>query len=64
MLEAVGTDRHGEPRSDVIVVSDHVNLNGFLASKGFDLTRVRGITSGPAAQIYRPLICLARDRKS
>src|SRR5262249_19805225 len=60
IIEAVGTERNGKPRSDVIVVSDHgfapfhtaVNMAGFLASKGFDSTKVRAITSGPAAHIY------------
>src|SRR5262249_28344529 len=59
-LGGVGRARHGKPRSDVIVVSDHgfapfhtaVNMAGFLASKGFDPSKVRAITSGPAANIY------------
>jgi hypothetical protein len=60
IIEAVGTDRHGEPKSNVFVVSDHgmapfhtaVNLGAFLASRGFDPTKVRAVTSGPAANIY------------
>jgi predicted AlkP superfamily pyrophosphatase or phosphodiesterase len=60
IVDAVGTDRHGEPASDVIVVSDHgfapfhtaVNMAAFLAARGFDPTKVRAITSGPAANIY------------
>lgn len=60
IIEAVGTDRHGEPRSNVFVVSDHgfapfhtaVNMNAFLASKGFLSTQVRAVTSGPAVNIY------------
>ena len=60
IIDAVGTDRHGEPKSNVFVVSDHgmapfhtaVNLSAFLASKGFDPTKVRAVTSGPAANIY------------
>src|SRR5262249_33649189 len=60
IIEAVGTSGHGQPASDVIVVSDHgfaafhtaVNMAGFLAAKGFDPAKVRAITSGPAANIY------------
>ncbi|HZF20673.1 MAG TPA: alkaline phosphatase family protein [Burkholderiales bacterium] len=60
VIEAVGTDRHGVPHSNVIVASDHgfapfhtaVNMGAFLASKGFDPAKVRAITSGPAAHIY------------
>src|SRR5262249_36011823 len=60
ILEAIGLDPRGRPRSDVLVVSDHgfaafhtaVNMNAFLLSKGFDLTKVRAVTSGPAANIY------------
>src|SRR5262245_3148772 len=59
IIEAVGTDRHGVPESNVIVVSDHgfapfhtaVNMGAFLVSKGFDPAKVRAITSGPAANI-------------
>ncbi|MHC5829153.1 MAG: alkaline phosphatase family protein, partial [Nostoc sp.] len=60
IMNAVGTNRQGKPNSNIIVVSDHgfsvfhteVNLNNYLASKGFDLTRVRAVTSGPAVNIY------------
>ena len=60
IIDAVGTTRSGVPRRNVIVVSDHgfapfhtaVNLNAFLASKGFDTTKVRAITSGPAVNVY------------
>ncbi len=60
IIDAVGTDRRGRLRSNVIVVSDHgfapfhtaVNLNNFLASRGFDNTKVRAITSGSAVNIY------------
>jgi predicted AlkP superfamily pyrophosphatase or phosphodiesterase len=60
VIDAVGTNRHGTPTSDVIVVSDHgfapfhtaVNMSAFLASKGFDPAKVRAITSGPTANIY------------
>jgi predicted AlkP superfamily pyrophosphatase or phosphodiesterase len=60
IIEAVGTTSNGTPKRNVIVVSDHgfapfhtaVNLNAYLASKGIDSTKVRAITSGPAANIY------------
>src|SRR5262245_25853823 len=60
IIDAVGTDRHGAPHSNVFVVSDHgfapfhtaVNMTSFLASRGFDPAKVRAITSGPAANIY------------
>jgi len=60
IIDAVGTDRQGRPRSNIMVVSDHgmapfhtaVNITAFLQSKGFDLTKVRAATSGPAANIY------------
>src|SRR5262249_48334241 len=59
-IQTVRPDRHGAPNGNVIVVSDHgfapfhtaVNMGAFLASKGFDPTKVRAITSGPAAHIY------------
>jgi predicted AlkP superfamily phosphohydrolase/phosphomutase len=60
IINAVGTDSNGKPLSNIIVVSDHgfttfytsVNLNAYLSSKGFDLNKVRAVTSGPAADIY------------
>lgn len=60
LINAVGTDRRGRPLSNIILVSDHgmapfhtaVNLNEFLRSKGFDSSKVRAVTSGPAANIY------------
>ncbi len=60
IIDAVGTTRNGVPQRNVIVVSDHgfapfhtaVNLNAFLTSKGFDSTKVRAITSGPAVNVY------------
>ncbi|WP_446878421.1 alkaline phosphatase family protein [Phormidesmis sp. 146-33] len=59
VIRAVGT-RGGIPRRNIIVVSDHgfspfhtsVNLTPYLTSKGFDPTKVRAITSGPATNIY------------
>ncbi len=60
LINVVGTDKKGKPKSNIIVVSDHgfstfhtaVNLNNFLRSQGFDSTKVRAVTSGPAANIY------------
>lgn len=59
IIEAVGNSQ-GKPNSNIIVVSDHgfapfhtaVNLNNYLNSLGFDNTKVRAITSGPAVNIY------------
>ncbi len=60
IIDAVGTDRKGRPKSNIIVLSDHgfapfhtaVNLNNFLSNSGFDNTKVRAITSGPAVNVY------------
>ena len=60
IIDAVGTDSEGKPNSNIIVVSDHgfapfhtaVDINNFLKNSGFDLTKVRAVTSGPAANIY------------
>lgn len=60
IINAVGTNRQGTPNSNILVVSDHgfsafhteVNLNNYLRSKGFDPTKVRAVTSGPAANVY------------
>jgi len=59
IMDAVGFSR-GVPNSNIIVVSDHgfstfhtaVNLTTYLTSKGFDPTKVRAVTSGPAANVY------------
>ncbi|NJR65139.1 MAG: alkaline phosphatase family protein [Leptolyngbyaceae cyanobacterium CRU_2_3] len=64
IIEAVGTTRNGTPKSNIIVVSDHgfapfhtaVSFNAFLTSRGFDLTKVRAVTSGPAVNIYINLL--------
>ncbi len=64
IIEAVGTDRHGMPRSNIIVVSDHgfeifhtaVSMMNLLVSRGFDPTKVRAVTSGPAVNVYVNLI--------
>jgi len=60
IIDAVGTDGGGRPRSNVFAVSDHgfapfhtaVNLNAYLASRGFSTATVRAITSGPAVNVY------------
>jgi len=60
IIDAVGTDSQGKPNSNIIVVSDHgfatfhtsVDMTNLLKSNGFDSTKVRAITSGPAANIY------------
>lgn len=60
VIDAVGTDSDGRPRSNVIVVSDHgfetfhtaVNLNNLLAANGIPSSKVRAVTSGPAVNIY------------
>jgi hypothetical protein len=60
IIDAVGTDEHGELNSNIFVVSDHgfapfhtaVSINNLLASNGIDPTQVGAVTSGPAANIY------------
>jgi len=60
IIDEVGTDSEGKPNSNIIVVSDHgfapfhtaVNINNFLQDRGFDNTKVRAVTSGPAVNIY------------
>ncbi|MDR9896367.1 alkaline phosphatase family protein [Aetokthonos hydrillicola Thurmond2011] len=60
IIKLVGTDRKGRPNSNIIVVSDHgfapfhtaVNINSLLINNGFDTTKVRAITSGPAVNVY------------
>ena len=60
IIDTVGRDRHGRPNSNIIVVSDHgmapfhtaVNLNAYLALRGFDTSKVRAVTSGPAVNVY------------
>ncbi len=60
IIDAVGTDDQGKPNSNIIVVSDHgfdpfyttVDINSYLKRQGFDSTKVRAITSGPAANVY------------
>jgi predicted AlkP superfamily pyrophosphatase or phosphodiesterase len=60
LIDTVGVDANGVPRSNIIVVSDHgfapfhtvVNVNAFLQSNNFDTTRVRAVSSGPAVNFY------------
>jgi phosphodiesterase/alkaline phosphatase D-like protein/predicted AlkP superfamily pyrophosphatase or phosphodiesterase len=60
IIDTVGVDANGRPNSDIIAVSDHgfapfhtaVSLNNLLKNAGFDSTKVRAITSGPAVNIY------------
>lgn len=60
LLEQIGLDAQGRPGANVFVVSDHgfapfhtaVNLNAWLAARGFDPKKVRAVTSGPAANVY------------
>ncbi len=60
IIDAVGVDSSGRPRSNIIVVSDHgmapfhtaVSLTNFLTSQGFDPSKVRAVTSGAAANLY------------
>jgi Type I phosphodiesterase / nucleotide pyrophosphatase len=60
VIDQVGVDSEGRPKSNIFVVSDHgfdifhttVLLNNLLAAAGIDLTQARAVTSGPAANIY------------
>ncbi len=60
IINKVGVDSAGVPRSNIFVVSDHgmapfhtaVSINTLLTSSGLDNTRVRAYTTGPAANIY------------
>lgn len=60
IIDAVGTDSEGKPNSDIIVVSDHgfapfhttVDINTFLKNNGFDSSKVRAVSSGPAVNVY------------
>jgi hypothetical protein len=64
IIDAVGVDRHGAPRSNIFVVSDHgfeifhtaVSMPNFLTNRGFDPAKVRAVTSGPAVNAYINLI--------
>jgi len=59
IIDEVGTDSEGKPNSNIIVVSDHGFAVPFhsccyqqLSAGGFDNTKVRAVTSGPAVNIY------------
>jgi predicted AlkP superfamily pyrophosphatase or phosphodiesterase len=60
IIDAVGVDENGIPLSDIFLVSDHgfapfhtaVSINNLFAANGIDTTKVRAVTSGPAANIY------------
>src|SRR5262245_4507787 len=60
IMEAVGIDRDGEPRRDVIVVSDHgmapfhtaASLRNLLVRAGVDVSKIGIRTTGPATNIY------------
>jgi predicted AlkP superfamily pyrophosphatase or phosphodiesterase len=60
IIDAVGTEADGRPKSNVIVTSDHgfeifhtaVNLNALLLANGIPSTKVRAVTSGPAVNVY------------
>src|SRR5262245_58384333 len=60
ILDAIGTDRDGEPKRDVFVVSDHgmapfhtaVSLRNLLVKAGVDVSRIGIRTTGPATNIY------------
>ena len=60
VIQAVGVDRHGGPKGNVIVVSDHgfapfhtaVNLSQLLKDAGIDTSQIIIRTSGPAANVY------------
>ncbi|MDX1978278.1 MAG: alkaline phosphatase family protein [Pseudanabaenaceae cyanobacterium bins.68] len=60
IIDQVGVDANGVPRSNIIVVSDHgfapfhtvVNPAAFLQANGFDPAQVRAVSSGPAVNFY------------
>jgi hypothetical protein len=60
VINAVGTDANGVPNSNICVVSDHgfdpfhtaVNGTAILTANGFDPTKIRAVTSGPAVHFY------------
>jgi hypothetical protein len=60
IMQAVGTHKNGEPRSDIFVVSDHgmapfhtaVSLAALLTGAGVDTTNIGIRTTGPAANLY------------
>ena len=60
IVDAVGTDQRGVPKSNIFVVSDHgfeafhtvVSMPNLLAGLGFDPAKVRAVTSGPSVNVY------------
>lgn len=60
IIQTVGVDKHGEPLSDMFVVSDHgmapfhtaVRLDTLLRNAGIDTSLIGIRTTGPAANIY------------
>src|SRR5215813_5489328 len=60
VLNAIGSERSGEPKRDVIVVSDHgmapfhtaVSLRNLLANAGVNVNQIGIRTTGPAANVY------------
>jgi predicted AlkP superfamily pyrophosphatase or phosphodiesterase len=64
IIDSVGTDRNGVPKSNIIVVSDHgfapfhtaVSINNILKNSGdpdlANTNKVRAVNSGPSVNIY------------
>lgn len=60
IIKAVGVDENGVPKGNVFVVSDHgfdpfftsVSAANLLSKGGFDTSKVRAVTSGPAVNFY------------
>jgi predicted AlkP superfamily pyrophosphatase or phosphodiesterase len=60
IIQGVGVDENGVPKADVFVVSDHgfdpfftsVSMNNMLSNAGFDLNKVRAVTSAPDVNLY------------
>ncbi len=60
ILDAIGYDAQGRPLATVLLVSDHgfetfhtaVSLNALLTANGFNSSKVKAVTSGPAVNIY------------
>ncbi|HEY5753699.1 MAG TPA: alkaline phosphatase family protein [Chthoniobacterales bacterium] len=60
VIDAVGVDANGVPKSNIFVVSDHgfdtfhtaVTLLPILTNAGIDTSKVKIVTSGSAANIY------------
>ncbi len=60
IIQQVGVDENGVPKADIFVVSDHgfdpfftsVSINNMLTNAGFDLSKVRAVTSGPDVNLY------------